>query len=205
MKISFRYASLSVLLFLLMQFQTSCSPRISGEGSLVPPAIELSAKEGSQKYNIQLDFMKHHFSGMLIVRRMPDNEIRILASTYFGLSLFDFSLCGEQFKVNSCVAPMQKENVLKLLEMDFKQLFLKGKGVRVRTTKDRSTGKKADHSTDKSTEHTIEKRTSGKGFGKSIIFINGKTPGDPENVKIKHPWIRLTIQLDKLENRDKLN
>lgn len=205
MKISLRYASLSVPLFLLMQFQTSCSPRISGEGSLVPPAIELSAKEGSQKYNIQLDFMKHHFSGMLIVRRMPDNEIRILASTYFGLSLFDFSLCGEQFKVNSCVAPMQKENVLKLLEMDFKQLFLKGKGVRVRTTKDRSTGKKANHSTDKRTERTIEKRTSGKGFGKSIIFINGKTPGDPENVKIKHPWIRLTIQLDKLENRDKLN
>lgn len=205
MKISLRYASLSVLLFLLMQFQTSCSPRISGEGSLVPPAIELSAKEGSQKYNIQLDFMKHHFSGMLIVRRMPDNEIRILASTYFGLSLFDFSLCGEQFKVNSCVAPMQKENVLKLLEMDFKQLFLKGKGVRARTTKDRSTGKKANHSTDKSTERTIEKRTSGKGFGKSIIFINGKTPGDPEKVKIKHPWIRLTIQLDKLENRDKLN
>lgn len=210
MKISLRYASLSVLLFLLMQFQTSCSPRISGEGGLVPPAIELSAKEGSQKYNIQLDFMKHHFSGMLIVRRMPDNEIRILASTYFGLSLFDFSLCGDQFKVNSCVAPMQKENVLKLLEMDFKQLFLKGKGVRVRTTKDRSTGKStncptgksANHSTDKRTKRSIEKRTSGKGFGKSIIFINGETPGDPEKVKIKHPWIRLTIQLDKLENRD---
>lgn len=198
MKISLRYASLSVLLFLLMQFQTSCSPRISGEGGLVPPAIELSAKEGSQKYNIQLDFMKHHFSGMLIVRRMPDNEIRILASTYFGLSLFDFSLCGDQFKVNSCVAPMQKDNVLKLLEMDFKQLFLKGKGVRVRTTKDRSTGKSANHSTDKSAERTIEKRTSGKGFGKSIIFINGETLGDPEKVKIKHPWIRLTIQLDKL-------
>lgn len=202
MKISLRYASLSALLFLLMQFQTSCSPRISGEGGLVPPAIELSEEEGSQKYNIQLDFMKHHFSGMLMVRRMPDNEIRILASTYFGLSLFDFSLCGEQFKVNSCVAPMQKENVLKLLEMDFKQLFLNGKRVRVQTSKDRSTGKMADRSTGKSADRSIEKRTSGKGFGKSIISINGETPGDPEKVKIKHPWIRLTIQLDKLERLD---
>ena len=36
--------------------------------------------------------MKHHFSGMLIVRQMPSNEIRILGSTYFRLSLFDFFL-----------------------------------------------------------------------------------------------------------------
>ena len=46
----------------------------------MPPIIELTQGEGSQKYNIQLDFMKHHMSGMLIVRRMPDNEIRIVAS-----------------------------------------------------------------------------------------------------------------------------
>lgn len=182
MRRSLRFVSLSVLFFLMVQLQTSCSPRISGEGGTVPPAIELTAGEGSQKYNIQLDFMKHHFSGMLLVRRMPENEIRILASTYFGLSLFDFSLRGEDFLVNSCVAPMQKEKVLKLLEMDFKHLFLSGKGMRVQTAKD----------------GTIEKRTSGKGFGKSVIYITGETPGNPEQVKIKHPWIRLTFQLDKL-------
>ena len=58
--------------------------------------------------------MKHHMSGMLIVRRMPDNEIRIVASTYFGLSLFDFSLRNDQFTVNSCIEPMNKEKELKL-------------------------------------------------------------------------------------------
>ena len=181
MRRSLRFASLSVLFFLIVQLQTSCSPRISGESGTVPPAIELTAGKGSQ-YNIQLDFMKHHLSGMLIVRRMPENEIRILASTYFGLSLFDFSLRGENFLVNSCVAPMQKEKVLKLLEMDFKHLFLSSKGIRVRTSKDGA----------------IEKRTSGKGFGKSIVSITGETQGDPEQVRIRHPWIRLTIQLDKL-------
>ena len=63
--------------------------------------------------------MKHHMSGMLIVRRMPDNEIRIVASTYFGLSLFDFSLRNDQFTVNSCIEPMKKEKVLKLLVCQF--------------------------------------------------------------------------------------
>ncbi len=77
---------------------------------------------------------------------------------------------------------MKKEKVLKLLEMDFRRLFLSGKDIRVKTTKDSAT----------------EKRTSGKGFGKSVVYIIGNTPGDPAQIKIKHPWIRLTIRLDKL-------
>ena len=182
MRRSLRFVSLTVLLFMGIQVQTSCSPRISGEGSTVPPVIELTQGEESQKYNIQLDFMKHHMSGMLIVRRMPDNEIRIVASTYFGLSLFDFSLHDDQFNVNSCIEPMKKEKVLKLLEMDFRRLFLNGKDVRVKATKDNAT----------------QKRTSGKGFGKSVVYITDDTPGDPAQIKIKHPWIRLTIRLDKL-------
>ena len=91
MRRSLRFVSLTVLLFLGIQVQTSCSPRISGEGSTVPPVIELTQGEESQKYNIQLDFMKHHMSGMLIVRRMPDNEIRIVAST--SVDAFSIFLC----------------------------------------------------------------------------------------------------------------
>jgi len=182
MKRSLRFVSRLVLLFVWIQIQTSCSPRVSGESSTVPPAIELTKGDGSQKYNIQLDFMRHHMSGMLIVRRMPDNEIRIVASTYFGLSLFDFSLRDNKFNVNNCIEPMKKEKILKLLEMDFRRLFLSEKGIRVKTTKDSST----------------EKRVSGKGFGKSVIYITGHTPGAPAQIKIKHPWIRLTIRLDKL-------
>ena len=114
---------------------------------------------------------------------MSDDEIRILASTYFGLSLFDFSLRGDSLHVNSCIEPMQKEKVLKLLEMDFKHLFLSSKDIRV-----------------KEKSNTFETRISGKGFGKSILSISGETKGVPKQVKIKHPWIRLTIQLDKLDS-----
>ncbi len=71
---SLRFVNRTVLLFLVMQLPVSCSPRISGENSIVPPAIELAKGESSQKYNIQLDFMKHHMSGMLIVRRMPETS-----------------------------------------------------------------------------------------------------------------------------------
>lgn len=129
MKQSFLFANLIFILYLF----TSCSSSktIAGDAtSYVTPII--CAEEYSQKYNMQLDFMKHHFSGLLIVRKLPDNEIRILASTYFGLSLFDFSLRENEFHVNSCIEPMKKKKMLLLLETDFKNLFLSGKNIRIK-------------------------------------------------------------------------
>ena len=111
MKQSFLFANLIFILYLF----TSCgsSKTIAGDAtSHVTPII--CAEEYSQKYNMQLDFMKHHFSGLLIVRKLPDNEIRILASTYFGLSLFDFSLRENEFHVNSCIEPMKKKKMRKI-------------------------------------------------------------------------------------------
>ncbi len=161
---------------------SSCASKAEQSPTL-PPMIE--ARATSERYNMQLDFMKHHFSGMLIVRQLPDNEIRILATTYFGLSLFDFSLHGETFMVNSCIEPMKKEKVLKLLEGDFKNLFLSSSRARV---KEKST--------------TFEKRISGKGFGKSVYTLSEYADGNPTRVLIKHPWIRLKIQLDRLSSID---
>lgn len=172
---SLRYVSL--LLLLLIQF--SCSHRVTGEAPALPPILQ--AETQSQKYNLQLDFMKHHFSGMLIVRQMPDNEIRILGSTYFGLSLFDFSLCNDTFIVNSCMEPMKKKKMLKLLETDFKNLFLEGNKARI-----------------KKKSSTFEQRISGRGFGKAVFTLSRFADGQAEQVQIKHPLIRLKIQLDKL-------
>ena len=175
MRQSLRYASWLLLLFILL----SCSHRVTGEATALPPILQAEAQ--SQKYNLQLDFMKHHFSGMLIVRQMPDNEIRILGSTYFGLSLFDFSLHCDPFIVNSCMEPMRKKKMLKILETDFKNLFLKSEKARI-----------------KKKSSTFEQRISGKGFGKTVFTLSGFVNGQAEKVQIKHPLLRLRIQLDKL-------
>lgn len=187
MRLSFQFVSrialrLSFICITLLLLH-SCSHKISKDGATLPPIIKAHA--ASQKYNMQLDFMKHHLSGMLIVRRMPNEEIRFLATTYFGLSIFDFSLQGETFKVNSCIEPMRKENILKLLENDLKNLFLSSKNIRV-----------------KKKSSTFERRISGRGFGKSVFTLSEYLNGEPEQVQIKHPWIRLTIQLDRLKEAE---
>lgn len=164
-------------------FLFSCSHKISKSRRALPPIIK--AHTASQKYNMQLDFMKHHLSGMLIVRRMPDGDIRFLATTYFGLSIFDFSLQGETFKMNSCIEPMRKEKILRLLESDLKNLFLSSKNIRV-----------------KKKNRTFEQRISGKSLGKSVFTLSEYSNGEPEQVQIKHPWIRLTIQLNRLKEAE---
>lgn len=122
------------------------------------PAVVLGDSV-SQRFNLQIDFMKHHFSGMLIARRMGDEEIRLLFTSYFGLSIFDFSLRGDSLHVNSCIEPMRKKKILRLLEADFTRIFLTGRKLRIRE--------------------------------KNAIF--------ERRIQIKHPWIRLKIQLDELQ------
>ncbi len=178
MKLSSLFASL--LLIFLCLFASCASSKMADAGSSVPAVIRAEAY--SQKYNMQLDFMKRHLSGILIIRKLPDKDIRIIASTYFGLSLFDFSFRGDTFHINNCIEPMQKKKVLQLLETDFKNLLLEGRNIHIKEKND-----------------TFEKRATGNGFGKSVFYLSEFVAGHPEQIRIKHPWLRLSIQLNKLE------
>lgn len=176
MRTFFRHASLLILLCAGI----SCSPRINSPRTALPEIIVTDSL--TQKFNLQLDFMKHHFSGLLIARRMDNDEVRLLFSSYFGLSLFDFSFRNDSLYINSCIEPMRKKNLLKILDNDLKLVFIPGQPVRI---KEKNT--------------TFEKRINGKGIGKAIITLSGFSEEQPRRVQIKHPWIRLKIQLDKLD------
>lgn len=184
--------SLYVSLLCVMAFTVlSCATplrngqaRMPDKSYVVLPAV-IPTDSVSQKFNLQLDFMKNHFSGMLIARRMAGDEVRLLFNTYFGLSVFDFSLRGDSLHVNSCVEPMRRKNVLRILEHDLKQIFLPGQTVRV-----------------KEKSAIFEKRISGSGMGKAVISLSGYSGNQPRRIHIKHPWIRLKIQLDKLNDNN---
>ena len=77
--------------------------------------------------------------------------------------------------------PMRKKKMLKILETDFKNLFLKNEKAHI-----------------KKKSSTFEQRISGKGFGKTIFTLSGFVNGQAGKIQIKHPLIRLRIQLDKL-------
>lgn len=135
-------------------------------------------------YNMQFDFMRHHFSGLLAVRRQGNGEVRMVGTSYFGPSLFDFSLKGDSFVVNHCIDPLRKEKLLLLLKRDFGQLFLgHGKGRLRKSVPGR------------------EKRTEGRGIGKAVYDIAYSPEGKADSVRIRHPFLRLTIRLNILKEQ----
>lgn len=174
MKVFFRLISI-ILLFSL----TSCSSKVYSPGVEGKPLVEIDSK--GQKYNLSLNFRKKNLTGFLVVRKMETNEIRIVGVTQFGLSLFDFGLLNDQWTVYSCVEPMNKKKVLNLLESDFKIVFSPNSEVR---------------KIEREKDHT--KYIKGRAFTKNVTKIFN----DTQNIEIKHSWIGLTIQLERLKEDD---
>jgi hypothetical protein len=132
-----------------------------------------------------LDFGGKHFNGMLIAKTMDDGEIRILASTMFGLSLFDFGMKDETWNVYSCIEPMRKDRVLKIFETDFKLLFLPDRNVK---------------KIEKTEEYT--KFVTGGGISKGVIYLAPVAESSSGKIQIKHSWLRLTIGLEKMNENN---
>lgn len=109
----------------------SCAPSITREcrkgGTLLiekeqlPPMVDASAR--LCKYNMTIDFMRKHFSGLLLVKETETGTYRTLFSTHFGLSLFDLEIGADSLIVHHCIEPLNKKKILNLFYRDFSVLF----------------------------------------------------------------------------------
>ncbi len=176
---SFLYVSLLFVCGLFVSCARHTYPLVT-EGNAI-----IKVDDKLLKYNLQIDFGVKRFDGILALRRMDSGEIRILGSTQFGLSLFDFGLDGNNWRVYDCLEPMRKERVLKLFEKDFKALFLSG-GVISRV------GMRAEYA----------KYVNGSGITKGVIKAYPGDGQNPDSVSVKHSWLRLSMRLNKIEDED---
>ena len=196
---------------------SSCAPSITRglrEGPVqsvrkeqLPPMAQTNGT--LLKYNMIFDFMKKHFSGMLLVKQTDTNTIRTLFSTHFGLSLFDFEINKDTLIVHHCIEPLQKKNVLSLLQKDLSILF----GLNLQDLHEATvyTGSRdntkivyrldnPDIFYRKNLDsNTLEQIKTGRGFGKTYFRL---LPGEKDNgnsILIRHPLLRLSIQLEPLK------
>lgn len=134
------------------------------------------------RHNLQIDARGNHLSGMMIARATAAGP-RVLATSYFGPTIFDFTLAPDSLKVNSCFEPMRRPKVLQLLELDLRVLLV-----------DRNSAKLKKQTPD------MELRKMGHGLGKSVFKTIYNADGNVEKVLIKHPWIRLRMTLEELKD-----
>lgn len=82
-----------------------------------------SNPENDYVYKADLGFYKKKFSGIIIVKKIGDNEHRLVFTTEMGNKIFDFSFYKEEFIVNSILEDMDKKIIRNVLQRDFTTLL----------------------------------------------------------------------------------
>ena len=80
-------------------------------------------------YKAQVAVAGNQFSGLLLVKQMPDSSTRLLFTTETGLKFFDFEFAADgAFKVIFIMEKMNKAAVIKTLRKDFELVLMKNLG-----------------------------------------------------------------------------
>lgn len=87
---------------------TSCMPRMVFSS---PHAYD----ESSDVQDFTLKAGKNEISGLLMMRPEEDGSVRAVATTYFGMTLFDMTVSDDSFTVNSCASFLDRKSVAAFL------------------------------------------------------------------------------------------
>jgi hypothetical protein len=202
-----------LLLFLLL---TSCSPKIlkgfQKDSSQVLPRAEFypffPTTDSTQLFNMQVDFRKNHFSGILLVKRTGTDVYRTVFTTHFGLSVFDFEFTPNSFAVNHCIADLNRKKAIRTFEEDFKILFFLNLDTAsnqsvVYKNKDNPlweiTGKNNYYYLKNLESKTLSKIENPRFINALYYEFKDYRGNFPSDIRIKHSTIGLKIQLNKID------
>lgn len=82
-----------------------------------------SDMEKDYVYKARLQILKHHFGGILIIKKIENSHHRVVFTTEFGNKLFDLEFINDDLKVNYVLDKLNKKFILNMLEQDFQTLI----------------------------------------------------------------------------------
>ncbi len=85
--------------------------------------IYFADKSNDYVYKANIDIYNNTFGGLLIIKKINDDEHRIAFTTEMGNKIFDFSFIGDLFKVNFIIDDLDKAILINILRNDFKVLI----------------------------------------------------------------------------------
>jgi hypothetical protein len=167
------------------------------------------AEDSVRVFNMQIDYKKRNFTGLLIVKPEGDGFFRAVFTTLFGMTVFDFSFNETEFNINRCMEQMEKKIVLNLLKKDFRTLFVYHVppffDAKVYQGKEAITGYKIKTKDGKGYFLT---NTAGKQLQKiempgciTLLRLDYQNYDNafPGRIRMSHPKIKLNMQLDRIE------
>lgn len=171
-KVIWQYIKVIGVAVAICLLSAACSRAIVNGDGLAPALYQ--ATEQVSRYDVSISFGKTDQGGMLVAKKYG-NDIRIVCTSYFGMSLFDLSLSPDGYTLNNCIEPLRKEAIWKILSQDFRLLFMP-----VPSTKS---------TIDKAGNRILK---SGKGLTRGKISYSPAS----QTAIVSHPWLRLKLVIN---------
>lgn len=174
----------------------------NSQGVLSNPYFSDTDKDYVYKANI--DVYNKSFSGLLIIKKIDDNNHRIAFTTEMGNKLFDFSFIEDTFKINYILEDLNKKILINILKKDFKVLVTENIKVS-KTFKDSETvvveTDIAKHKYFVFTNDTLYKIVRIGNTKEKVIFMFKEISNNiADRITITHNNIKLKITLKSIKS-----
>ncbi len=119
------YFRMKYFLFSISAFLSSACA--SYYKTLQPAVVETSCADklkpkgiASAWFSTGVDVMGKHISGLLLIKEMPDQSIRIVFTNEVGVTFFDFEFSRDgKFEVKKIINQLNKKIIIETLKKDF--------------------------------------------------------------------------------------
>jgi len=162
---------------------------------------------GNNLYSAYVDVTKHHFSGLLFFKRMPDSSMRILFTNEIGVKFFDFAFTKDnQFIKYYVLAKMDKKVVVNALKNDLRLVLLKPDLSEAKifkdsaytyvTTRDKSGN---DHYITENCKKLVRIEKASKRKPVVVVQMLDYINGVPDSIDVQHKNFKFHIALKRVE------
>jgi hypothetical protein len=169
---------------------------------------QFSPQFNSTLYSTQVDILKHHLSGLLFFKQMPDSSIRVVFANEMGFKFFDFEFDKQgNFTKHYLLAKMDKKAVVKTLRQDFALVLLhpdlsaahaatdnRYRYIVVPTEKGNNY-----YITDTACTQLVRIEKSSRRKPAVTVWMQHYNNGVPDTINIRHEHFKFNISLQKVE------
>jgi hypothetical protein len=161
----------------------------------------------SALYSTQVDILKHHLSGLLFFKQMPDSSTRVVFANEMGFKFFDFEFSRDgKFTKHYLLDKMDKPAVVKTLEQDFALVLMNPDLQHAHTATDKEynyivvpTEKGNNYYiTDTTCSSLVRIEKSSKRRPAVTVWMQQYSNGTPDTISIRHEHFKFNISLHKV-------
>jgi hypothetical protein len=166
-----------------------------------------SNPETDYVYKAHIEIYGNPLGGIFIAKKINDTTHRVVFTTEFGNTLFDFELSDTSFKVNYIVADLDRKIIINTLKEDFRLLLKNDHKVQevfeneayiVYKSKD---NKRYNYLFESKKDGKLIKLLHTSKTKEKVTFeFDSKINTFAENIKITHQNIKLKIEFNQIVN-----